>query len=209
MDFDVGATPNLFFAGGRALVGVGQKSGVYHTLDARTGAVVWERQLAVPDFNDPDPGGAGIEWGSSFDGRRIYVATWRANPGTLFALDPATGATLWQTPAPAQGCTTGGAGANPELCWPAFTPAVTTSPGLVYEGAADGKMRVYSSSNGALLWEYDTVRDFMGVNGVPGRGRAISGNGGAVVVDGMLYVQSGYYPFYPTDKGHVLLAFGL
>jgi polyvinyl alcohol dehydrogenase (cytochrome) len=207
-DFDVGATPNLFTAQGRTLVGVGQKSGVYHAFDARTGQLVWRTPLSIPDMNDPDPGGGGIEWGSSYDGRRLYVATWRANPGTLFALHPATGKILWQTPHPADGCSAGGAAHYPQLCWLAFTPAVTSSPGLVYEGSADGKMRIFSSDRGRLLWEFDTVRDFQGVNGVVGRGRAISGNGGAVVVDGMVYVQSGYYPFYPSDKGNVLLAFG-
>jgi polyvinyl alcohol dehydrogenase (cytochrome) len=208
-DFDVGSTPNLFQAGGRALVGVGAKSGAYQVFDAATGSPVWKTQLAEPDLSDPDPGGAGIEWGTSYDGRRIYAATWRANPATLNALDPATGRILWRTPHPANGCSTGGAAAYPELCWPAFTPAVTTSPGLVYEGSADGKMRVFSADRGNVLWEFDTVQDFDGVNGLPGRGRAVSGNGGAVVVDGMLYVQSGYYPFYPSDRGTVLLAFSL
>jgi polyvinyl alcohol dehydrogenase (cytochrome) len=44
---------------------------------------------------------------------------------------------------------------------------------------------------------------------VTGFGSSISGNGGAVVANGMLYVQSGYYPLYPSDHGNVLLAFGL
>ncbi|MDT0266085.1 hypothetical protein RM844_07225 [Streptomyces sp. DSM 44915] len=57
-------------------------------------------------------------------------------------------------------------------------------------------------------WEYDTLRDFPGVNGPVGRGGPISGNGGGVVVaDGTLYVQFGYWPFYPSDRGFVLLAF--
>jgi polyvinyl alcohol dehydrogenase (cytochrome) len=38
------------------------------------------------------------------------------NPGTLFALDPATGHVLWRTPSPADGCTTGGAAAYPDIC---------------------------------------------------------------------------------------------
>jgi hypothetical protein len=59
------------------------------------------------------------------------------------------------------------------------------------EASMDGKFRVYSSRTGQVLWEYDTVRDFDAVNG-PGRGSAISGNGGAVVAGGMVYVQSGY-----------------
>lgn len=205
LDHDFGATPNLFYANDRVLLGIGQKSGKYFAFDADTGELVWERMLVRPD----QLFGAGIEWGTSYDGRRLYVATWRAEPGTLYALDPATGAVLWQTPNPADGCTTGGAAAFPEYCARALTPTVTTSPGLVYEGSTDGKFRVFSSSTGRVLWTYDTIRDFAGVNGLPGRGSALSGNGGAVVSNGMVYVQSGYYPFYPSDKGQVLLAFGL
>jgi len=53
------------------------------------------------------------------------------------------------------------------------------------------------------------VRDFDGVNGVPGHGGAISGGGG-VVANGMVYVQTGYWMApYPSDRGRALLAFGL
>ncbi|MDR7276777.1 outer membrane protein assembly factor BamB family protein [Catenuloplanes atrovinosus] len=207
LDYDIGATPNIIRLPGRTLVGVGQKSGVYHAFDARTGAVEWRRQLSVPW---PSGGISGIQWGSSFDGHRLYVATYFADPGTLFALSPATGQVLWETPSPADGCTTGGAAAFPPgICAPAHTPAVTSTPGLVYEGSNDGKMRIYSAATGAILWEFDTIREFQGVNGLTGFGSAISGNGGAVVADGMLYVQSGYAPAYPSPYGNVLLAFGL
>ncbi|MFL6120687.1 PQQ-binding-like beta-propeller repeat protein [Actinophytocola sp.] len=207
LDFDLGAVPNLFTVHGRELVGIGQKTGVYHVFDARTGEIVWQRELGLPIANGGD---GGIQWGASYDGDKLYVATYMAKPGTLFALDPATGDIVWQTPNPANGCAWGGAAEYPQMCQLAHTPAVTTSPGLVYLGSMDGKFRVYSSRTGRVLWEYDTVRDFDAVNG-PGRGSAISGNGGAVVADGMVYVQSGYYPFYPSpsDKGYVLLAFGL
>jgi len=71
---------------------------------------------------------------------------------------------------------------------------------------ADGKIRVFSAADGKVRWTYDAVRDYAGVNG---HGRGIGGNGGAVIVDGMMYVQAAYFPFYPSDKGGVLLAFGL
>ncbi|MCP2257790.1 polyvinyl alcohol dehydrogenase (cytochrome) [Streptoalloteichus tenebrarius] len=210
LDYDFGAMPNLFTANGRKLVGIGQKSGVYHVFDARTGEVVWQRQLGKAW---PNGGVGGVQWGASYDGHRLYVATWFADPGSLFALDPATGRTLWETKHPANGCSTGGAAGHPDVCALANTPAVTTSPGVVYEGSADGKMRAYSAENGRVLWEFDTIRDFQGVNGLPGHGQGISGGGGAVVADGVLYVNSGYFgqfgKFYPTDKGSVLLAFSL
>jgi polyvinyl alcohol dehydrogenase (cytochrome) len=207
LDYDLGAMPNLFRVRGRLLVGIGQKSGVYHVFDARTGRIIWQRQLSVPM---PNGGLSGVQWGASYDGRRLYVATYLAGPGTLFGLDPATGAIHWQTPNPADGCSWGGASAHPDLCQLGHGQAVTTSPGVVYLGSTDGKVRAYSAATGAVLWQYDTVRDFAGVNGLPGRGGALSGGGGPVVAHGMVYAQSGYWlPEYPTDKGYVLLAFGL
>ncbi|MBM7809349.1 outer membrane protein assembly factor BamB family protein [Saccharothrix algeriensis] len=206
LDYDLGATPTLFRSGGRTMVGIGQKSGVYHVFDARTGEVSWRRQLSAPM---PGGGLSGIQWGSSFDGKRLYAATNWANPGTVFALDPADGDVLWQTPNPADGCTTGGAAAHPTVCMLAHTPAVTTSPGLLYEGSTDGKMRIYDSTTGKVRWEFDTIREFEGVNGLTGAGSSLSGSGGAVVANGMFYVQSGYWPSYPSEHGNVLLAFGL
>lgn len=206
LDFDLGAAPNLFRAGGRVLVGIGQKAGVYHVLDAHTGKIVWQRQLSKPM---PSGGLSGIQWGSSYDGRRLYVATYMAGPGTLFAIDPASGHVIWKSPAPADGCTTGGAAAYPDICQRGFTPAVTSTPGLVWEGGMDGKMRAYSARTGRVLWAYDTMRDVPGVNGPTGRGGALAGGGGAVVAHGMVYVQAGYgFTPYPNDKGSVFMAFG-
>nr|WP_308424701.1 PQQ-binding-like beta-propeller repeat protein [Longimycelium tulufanense] len=206
LDWDVSASPNLFRVDGRTLVGVGQKKGTYHVMDAATGDIVWQRQLSTPM---PNGGLSGIEWGSSYDGERIYAATWFADPGTLFALDPATGEILWQTPNPVDGCSWGGAAEHPDKCALGHAPAPTTTPGLVYEGSYDGKMRIYAADTGKVLWQYDVVRDFITVNGVPGRGNDIAGGGGAVVANGMLYIKTGYWSPYPNDKGNLLLAFGL
>jgi polyvinyl alcohol dehydrogenase (cytochrome) len=206
LDYDFGASPNVFTVDGRTLVGIGQKGGVYHAFDATTGQIVWQRRLSIAQPRDG--GSAGILWGSAYDGRRLYMATWRAKPGTLFALSPVSGEILWRTPNPADGCTTGGAAAHSDLCNLSHVAAVTATPGLVYEGSSDGKMRIYGAEDGKILWQYDTVREFVGVNHVTGSGGSISGNGGAVVAHGMLYVLSGYYA-WSGMPGRVLLAFGL
>ena len=52
---------------GRTLLGIGQKSGVYWALNPDTGTVVWQTQVG------PGSGFGGIEWGTAFDGTRIYV----------------------------------------------------------------------------------------------------------------------------------------
>jgi polyvinyl alcohol dehydrogenase (cytochrome) len=207
LDYDIGATPNIFTADGRTLVGVGQKLGVYHAFDARTGAVVWRRQLGVPL---PSGGISGIQWGSAFDGRRLYISTYYAGPGTVSAVNPADGTVLWQTASPEDSCTTGGVAQFPDAgCDRAHPAAASVSPGLVWEGGVDGKFRAYDARTGRIVWTFDTIQNFMGVNGVEGMGSAMAGTGsGAVISRGMVYVQSGYGPEYSTEKGHVLLAFG-
>lgn len=207
LDFDLGATANVFTAGARRLIGIGQKSGVYHVLDARTGEIVWQRQLGKPMVSG---GLGGIQWGSSYDGRRLYIATYIAEPGALFALDPATGKVLWKKASPARGCKTGGVAPYAKYCTPGHPQAVTSTPGLVWVGGIDGKVRAYSSRTGEIRWTADTMREVTGVNGAVGRGGALSAAGGPVVSNGMVYVQSGN-PFspYPNDHGHVFLACGL
>lgn len=205
LDFDLGAAPSLFTVHGRRLIGIGQKVGVYHVLDARTGEIVWQRQLSTPM---PGGGLSGIQWGASYDGHRLYVATYMANPGTLFALDPSNGHVVWKTPNPADGCTTGGAAQYPKVCRLGHPPAVTTTPGLVWEGGMDGKMRAYSSRTGEVLWSFDTIADFPTVDGGTARGGSLAGGGGAMVSHGMVYVLTGdMFTPYPNDKGYALLAF--
>lgn len=212
-DFDFGSHPNIFKIGNRLVVGAGQKSGVYHLLDATTGGIVWQTRLSTPVPSLPIPGSEslqGIQWGASYDGRRLYVATYQGKPGTLYALNPADGKIIWKTPNPANGCLFDlpPVPMNP-LCQLAMPNAVSTTPGLVYEGSLDGKMRVFSAETGAILWEYNTAHPYATVNGVPGLGGGINGHG-AVVSNGMLFTNSGYGRQITTGMpGNVLLAFGL
>jgi hypothetical protein len=65
-----------------------------------------------------------------------------------------------------------------------------------------GSQRAYSAATGKVLWSYDTMRDVEGVNGLPGRGGALSGGGGAVVSHGLLYTQrpATPSPFLNSDQ---------
>jgi polyvinyl alcohol dehydrogenase (cytochrome) len=69
----------------------------------------------------------------------------------------------------------------------------------------DGHIRGFSSEDGKIIWDFDTVREYTTVNGVAGKGGALDGPG-AVVVKGMLFVNSGYARFGGLP-GNVLLAF--
>ena len=55
------------------------------------------------------------------------------------------------------------------------------------------------------IWDFDTAREFQSVNGVKAHGGSIDGPG-AVVVNGMVFINSGYSRFGGMS-GNVLLAF--
>ena len=210
-DVDFGASPILVTLGqGRRLLVAGQKSGVVHALDPdREGAIVWQRRIGR--------GGSmgGVQWGSAADGENVYVAlsdieripvphSWatEADPeigGGMFALRLADGEQVWYTPP--EPC-----GDRPR-CSPAQSAAVTAIPGVAFSGSVDGHLRAYSTSNGRVVWDFDTVRAYDTVNGVPGQGGSMDGPG-PVIAGGMLFVNSGY-PTGGGTPGNVLLAFSV
>ena len=63
-----------------------------------------------------------------------------------------------------------------------------------------------SAADGKELWSFDTSKTFDAVNKVPTHGGAIASSG-AVVVDGMLFVGSGYAVSSGASGGNALLAF--
>jgi len=89
---------------------------------------------------------------------------------------------------------------------PRQAAAVTVIPGVVFSGSNDGRIRAYSTKDGKILWEYDTVQEFTAVNGVKAKGGSIN-NGGPAVAGGMLFTNSGYSHHSGIIPGNVLLAF--
>ena len=67
-------------------------------------------------------------------------------------------------------------------------------------------LRALSTADGKVLWQFDTVRPFDTVNGVPANGGSI-GSAGPVVAGGMLFVPSGCVGVRNGIPGNVLLAF--
>jgi polyvinyl alcohol dehydrogenase (cytochrome) len=219
-DFDFGSSAILadLSNGHRALV-AGAKSGVVYAVDPDAGGkLLWQRRVGR--------GGTlgGVQWGSAADANDIYVAVsdvqrraaasgsrsgrasvygvpYELDPqigGGLFALSLATGDVAWHTPHP--GCTKPG-------CSPAQSAAVTAIPGVVFSGGVDGHLRGYSAADGRIIWDFDTERDYQTVNGVKAAGGSLD-ESGAVVVGGILYVNSGYF-FQGSTAGNVLLAFSV
>ena len=119
--------------------------------------------------------------------------------GGLTALRVADGSKEWHVdPAPC-------AASAPSGCSPSQPGAVTLIPGVVFATSTDGHIRAHSAEDGKTLWDFDTMREFATVNGVKAHGGSIDGPG-AVVVNGMVFISSGY-PRNGGVPGNVLLAF--
>jgi polyvinyl alcohol dehydrogenase (cytochrome) len=117
----------------------------------------------------------------------------------MFALRLSDGERVWMTPPP--GCGTRG------RCSPAQSAAVSALPGIAFSGSVDGHIRAYSTQDGSIVWDFDTIREYQTANGVPGRGGSLDGPGPAIA-GGMVFVNSGY-PTAGGTPGNVLLAFGV
>lgn len=215
VDSDFGASAVLArTAAGREVLVAGQKSGVVYGLDpAREGALLWRTRVGRGGIN------GGVLWGMAADTRRVYAAVsdlgrsarpdrvkhdWRptgVDPrtgGGLTALNLADGSRAWYAPPAA--CK-----AAQPVCSPAQPAAVTAIVGVVFSGAVDGHLRAFSTEDGRVLWDFDTARAYDTVDGVPGRGGSLDGDG-PVVAGGRLYVTSGYAR-NGGMPGNVLLAF--
>jgi len=189
-----GSGANVFQLGtgknARDVVGVGEKSGVYIVLDAKTGEFIWNTLIG--------PGGdqGGFEWGTAYDGDRIYVSLtnqhhipYRLTPsgtpatgGSWAALDPATGQILWQT-------------GDPQGAWD-LAP-VTVANGIVYASSVaktGNQMFALDAATGAILWQFAA-------------GSTV--NSGPAVVDGMVFWGSGYARAAEGNGNNKLYAFSL
>jgi outer membrane protein assembly factor BamB len=184
-DFDFGSGANLFTATINGvptqMVGAGQKSGVYWAVSPASGATLWSTTVG--------PSGlvGGIQWGTASDNQRIYVAISNAaqkpytlqpsgvswNGGSWAALNPATGAILWQVPDP------GFSTVHPSNHAMALGP-VTVANGVVYAASMSGYLYALDAATGATLWSFQA----------PG-----SVNAAPAVVNGTLYWGTGYHNF--------------
>ncbi|HVC71643.1 MAG TPA: PQQ-binding-like beta-propeller repeat protein [Acidimicrobiales bacterium] len=193
-DADFGSGAQLFTitgAGGASelVVGAGEKSGVYWEADAATGDILWGTQVG--------PGGpqGGIQWGTATDGSRIYVAEADSNmvsytpagsssptsAGSWAALDPVTGAILWQTADPSAGVDIG---------------SVSAANGVVYAGSSSGHMYAMNAVTGGILWDQ------------LGQGSSVAG---PAIVNGVVYWGNGYARLGPPwgKRSTVFYAFAL
>jgi polyvinyl alcohol dehydrogenase (cytochrome) len=205
-DFDFAQPPILVSIGGdQRLLVIGQKSGLVYGFDPDDGGrEVWRHRVGT--------GGVlgGINWGSAVDESNVYVAVsdhldiWerddKLNPkaGGLVAIRLADGKQMWRTNI--SGCSDQG-----PKCSAAQSAPVAVIPGAVFSGSLDGHVRAYDPQSGRVLWDFDTVRDYKTVNGVPAKGGSID-SAGIVVAGGVVLTNSGYSK-WQSMPGNVLIAF--
>jgi polyvinyl alcohol dehydrogenase (cytochrome) len=199
-DFDFGSSPILReLPGGKRVLVCGQKSGVVWGLDPdNRGKVLWQTRLGQGSAL------GGIEWGPTADLENAYVAVSDVvtqQPGGIHAVKLLTGEKIWTTPPPPLNCTAGSKGCNS-----AQSAAISSIPGVVFSGSVDGHLRAFLAKTGAIVWDFNTVRDYETVNGVPGKGGSLD-SAGPVIANGMVFANSGY-GMWQGLPGNVLLAFG-
>jgi polyvinyl alcohol dehydrogenase (cytochrome) len=219
-DVDFGSSAMLVHTpSGRDILIAGQKSGVVYAFDPdNNGKILWQTRVGKGGAN------GGIQWGMASDGIKAYApvagavrARGAAPPtagfsplgnaafdqtqgGGLTALNVMDGTKVWSVERIP--CKPPRAGCNP-----AQSAALTAIEGAVFSGSMDGHLRAFSTDDGKLLWDFDTAKSYITVNGVPGTGGSLDGTG-PVIVGGMLFVNSGY-PRFGGMPGNVLLAFGI
>ena len=91
LDLDFGAQPQIFrMSGGRKVVGIGQKSGVYHVVDPATMEPVWKSVVGVPSAV------GGIVGTPAYDGENLYGP--HTIGGYMWSLSGDEGALRWISP---------------------------------------------------------------------------------------------------------------
>ena len=204
-DHDFGSSPILRkLPNGKDVLLAGAKSGMLYALDPdQQGKKIWETQLSSGTAL------GGIEWGFTADATHVFVPVAdpfgpsdKRKPG-LSGVKIATGEQLWHTPAPPAKCGWGAA-----RCSNAQSAAASLIPGVVFSGTTDGHLRAYATSDGKILWDFDTAaQPYDAVNGKQAKGGTIDA-GGATIANGVLYINSGYGRIFGMG-GNALLAFSV
>src|SRR5262245_38604110 len=191
-DWDFGGASIMLqtLANGRDVLVAAGKGGVAIALDPDDrGRVLWRTTL----YESQPPTALGLVlFGGTSDGSRAYFPLQQPGGGlTAVRLD--TGAIEWKARLDTDRRGQGG--------------AATSIPGAVFTGGWDGILRAVDA-NGKVFWSFDTNAEFKTINGVQARGGSL-GPPGATIVNGMVYVVSGYIGVQQGTPGNVLLAFGM
>ncbi|HVB87743.1 MAG TPA: PQQ-binding-like beta-propeller repeat protein, partial [Candidatus Dormibacteraeota bacterium] len=206
-DHDIGSSPVLLkLRNGHRILLVTPKSGEVFALDPDArGALLWK----LPLINTVAPNNGEIAFGGAADADAFYVPL---EDGRFVALDPSSGKVLWDVrlqPLSDLGAKTPN-GENRTKAGLRFgqSAAAMLIPGAVFTEGWDGLIRALATADGKVLWQFNTEQNFKTVNGVAAKGGSMGGPG-AVVVNGMVFVGSGYANVGGGKPGNVLLAFSV
>ena len=99
-------------------------------------------------------------------------------------------------------------GVRSARCTNAQSAAASLIPGVVFSGTSDGHLRAYATSDGKIIWDFDTAAEpYNAINGKQAKGGTIDA-GGATIANGVVYVNSGYGRIIGMP-GNALLAFSV
>ena len=205
VDFDFGGPAILVGMPDRDLLIAGQKSGDLWALDPDTGSLVWNQRVGEGTAL------GGNHWGIASNFDRAFMTindpkgmNGNSKPG-IYSYFVGTGEPSWFYEVQPE--------CNDERserlrrCESLFGFSATplSVDGAVITGGLDGRLFVFNSESGELIYEYDTVRDYETINGVEGYGGSIDSHS-ISAGSGMVFVGSGYGQFRQVP-GNVLLAF--
>ncbi|MBB6093471.1 polyvinyl alcohol dehydrogenase (cytochrome) [Povalibacter uvarum] len=211
-DFSLGNSPILHtLQDGRQYIVVGQKSGAVYAMDPdNDGETIWMRRMS------PGSELGGVEFGMAADSQNVYlgisdVITRKGGKPGVYALRIRDGADVWGFSAPRVPCRW-----KNMFCHPAVSQAVTAIPGAVFAGSMDGHFRAFATSDGKVLWDFNTAAEsYTTVAGKPADGGVMDG-AGPTIAGGMVYVHSGYAGRSTQNasdlrgrEGNVLIAFSV
>ncbi len=173
-DSDWGTTPTVFDdATGTHLVAAANKNGYLYAYDRADVAAgpLWQQKIGTPPGSCPQCGDGMASSGAFANGRLYYASgpttiNGSTYPGSVRALDPATGAYLWQHGSPA-----------------AIVPAIASANGLIIDGAGP-TLEVLNAATGAPLYSYMTGGTLWGAPSVS-NGQIFEGS-----TDGYVYAFS-------------------
>jgi polyvinyl alcohol dehydrogenase (cytochrome) len=193
-DLDFGAPAIMAtLPGGQQVVLAGGKNAVVYSLDPKTGALNWKRQLGT--------GGnlGGVHWGMAVDDKRVFAAvadidvhtTVQPVPGGapgIYALDLVSGNIVWERHFRHTGQTS-----STEVD-SIFSSALSVSRDVLFAANLNGEVFALRTSSGEELWRFNTAVKVTDVGGVAGNGGTID-SVGPVPAGRELYINSGYSTF--------------
>jgi outer membrane protein assembly factor BamB len=169
VDADFATTPVLFRdSGGRALIAVTNKNGMLYALqrDNLSAGPVWQTRLAESTSVCSNMCAGSFSTGL-FDGARLYSAAGQTTiagqsaGGSVRAIDPATGAFLWEHSLPAQ-----------------VFGALAGANGMIAIPSSDGGLYIVRATDGTVLY----------ANGLTGASGASAIFAAPTIVDGYLFI---------------------